>query len=145
MLTKEQIATLSECIGYIDALASMEGQNITISDAVCDMLCDLSTELMRLRKALTEEGEETPLPGVVEVLKELPLESKPPLTPMEKMVAIDTYCMSQPSCASCPLFGRPDNGVTVACGHDVEKADTFFDCLVENGKLTPDGKLTEED
>lgn len=144
MLTPEQLCVLSECIGHLDALASLEGQTITISNAMCDMLCDLSAELTRLRRDLTEEGEETPLPGEAVVIKELPVEKKT-LTPDEKQEAIGNFCNTKDTCEDCPLFGIVGNKDLMPCEAKLNEINEFFDVLVAEGCLTPDGKVIEED
>jgi hypothetical protein len=148
MLTPEQLCVLSECIGHLDALASMEGQTITISNAMCDMLCDLSAELTRLRRDLTEKGEETPLPGEAVVIKELPVEvpeEKKSLSLHKKQKAIVNYCLTCTSCHDCPLFGLEGNTDMMPCESKIGMLDTFFDTLVKANCITPDGKVIEED
>lgn len=144
MLTKEQLYILSECIGYIDGLASMSGQTITITDTVADMLCDMSLELTRMRDALSKEGEETPLPEIGTFISTEPVEKKT-LTPDEKQEAIGNFCNSKDNCADCPLFGIVGNEDLMPCDAKLNKINEFFDILVAEGCLTPDGKVIEED
>lgn len=148
MLTKEQLYMLSEYIGCIDALAFMRGQTITITDTMVDMLCDMSTELTRMRDALSGEGEETPLPGGAVVIKELPfevLEEKKPLTAEQKRLALRNWCDSQKDCGECTLFYSANNYSITSCCDFVDKVDEYFDILVRAGCLTPDGQVIEED
>lgn len=140
MLIKEQVYKLSETIGVLDTLASMVGQSVTITDAMSDLLCDVSDELNRLRSDLMVDEPKLEIPVEIEVVHE----EKKPLTLDEKQEAIERYCSGHFDCTTCPLSYWEDNKSTIECYAILNKIEEFFDALVREGELTPDGKIVED-